>query len=150
VKSAPGAPGKSARWASGAKIGVGTALTTESDVWFTLSHGIVTEVYCPSVDTASTRHLELLVADRRDFFSAEGQDTRSEVNYLAPGVPAYRLINTCGQGRYRIEKVVLADPRRSVILQETHFVPRQGQLADYCVCAFLTPHLGNQGADNIA
>jgi glucoamylase len=46
--------------------------------------------------------------------------------------------------------VILADPRRSVVLQQTQFTPLRGRLGDYCVCALLTPHLGNQGADNTA
>ena len=148
--AAPGAPGRPARWATGAKSGVGTALGTAGPVWFTLSHGIVTEVYYPSVDTASTRDLQFLVADGRDFFSEEKRDTGSEVSYLVPGVPAYRLVNTCRQGRYRIEKEVLADPRRSVVLQQVRFAPLRGELGDYSLCALLAPHLGNQGADNTA
>ncbi len=146
--TAPGAPGRPARWASGAKTGVGTALGTASRLWFTLSHGIVTEVFYPAVDTASTRDFQFLVTDRHDFFAEEKRDTQSEVHYVQPGVPAYRLVNTCRKGRFRIEKDVVADPRRSVLLQQTTFKPLQGQLSEYCVCALLTPHLGNQGAEN--
>ena len=145
---APGAPGKAARWASGAKDGVGTATANTSSVWFTLSHGILTETYYPSIDTVAVRDLELFVTDRHHWFSAEGHDTNSELSYLARGVPAYRLVNTCSQGRYRIEKVIVGDPRRSVVLQEIQFVPLSGRLGDYCLCAMLRPHLGNQGADN--
>ncbi|WP_409529877.1 hypothetical protein, partial [Shinella sp.] len=44
---APGAPGIDARWTSSAKSGVGTALTAASRTWFTISHGILNEVYHP-------------------------------------------------------------------------------------------------------
>jgi glucoamylase len=147
---APGHPGATPNWAAAAKTGVGTALSTASSVWFTLNHGRLTEVYFPFVDTACIRDLEFLVGDRHDFFSEEKKDTDSQVNYLAPGVPAFKLLNTCRQGRYRIEKEILADPRRSSILQQVHFVPLQGQLADYCLCVLLNPHLKNQGSDNTA
>ena len=147
---APGAPGTPARWASSAKTGVGTALNPVSDVWFTLSHGIVTEVFHPFVDMACTRDLELLVTDRQEFFSEEKRDTQSQVSYLSDGVPAFRLVNTCAQGRYRLEKLVLTDPRRSTVLQQVQFVPLKGELADYSVCVLLSPHLGNQGGDNTA
>src|SRR4051794_11689001 len=73
--SAPGSPGGAGRWTPGAKVGVGTALSESSSVWFTLSNGVLTEVYYPSIDTASTRDLQLLVADRQDFFSEEKRDT---------------------------------------------------------------------------
>ena len=47
---APGWPGIPARWTSSAKSGVGTALGAGSRVWFTISHGILNEIYYPSVD----------------------------------------------------------------------------------------------------
>ncbi len=150
TKQAPGGPGRPARWASAAKTGVGTALANASPVWFTLSHGILTEVYYPFVDTACTRDLQLLVTDRKDFFSEEKADTASEVHYLKHGIPAFHLTNTCKRGRYRTEKRVIADPHRSVILQEIHFQPQQGKLEDYAVFVLLCPHLGNQGAGNNA
>jgi glucoamylase len=147
---APGAPGEPARWTWGGKSGVGTALGTASSVWFTLSHGIITEVYYPALDTASVRDVQLLVADGRDFFAEEQHNTRCEIRYAAPGVPIYRLVNTCTAGGFRIEKEVLADPRRSVVLQETRFIAQHGGLAEYCVCAILNPHLGNAGMGNNA
>jgi len=55
----PGAPGISARWTSSAKCGVGTALARGSRVWFTLSHGILNEVYYP--------YLNLLLTPVRKF-----------------------------------------------------------------------------------
>src|SRR5437588_12684662 len=91
---APGAPGIPPRWTSSAKSGVGTALSASSRVWFTLSHGILNEIYFPRVDMACTRDLGLIVTNGRDYFSEEKRHTASVVNYLAPGVPAYHLINT--------------------------------------------------------
>src|SRR5262249_15185103 len=111
-QNAPGWPGSPPRWTSSAKSGVGTARNTASRVWFTLSHGIFDEIYYPRVDQACVRDLGLIVTDGASFFSEEKRDTRWEVAYLAPGVPAYRLTNTCSQGRYRIEKDIVSDPRR--------------------------------------
>lgn len=150
VDKAPGVPGIPPRWTSSAKVGVGAALTPASRVWFTLSHGILNEVYYPCVDQACIRDLGLIVTDGRAFFSEEKRHTHSQIAYLAPGAPAYRLINTCTQGRYRIEKEILADPRRDVVLQRTHFTPLQGMLQDYHLYVLLAPHLGNRGADNTA
>ena len=42
------------------KDGFGTALGRFSDVWFTLGHGEMTEVFFPRVDTPSTRDLGLV------------------------------------------------------------------------------------------
>lgn len=52
---APGWLGILARWTSSAKSGVGTALQPQSRVWFTLSHGILNEIYYPRIDQACTR-----------------------------------------------------------------------------------------------
>src|SRR5258708_18131249 len=40
-----GAPGTEPRWTSSAKEGVGTAYHTSCRLWFTLSHGIINEIY---------------------------------------------------------------------------------------------------------
>ena len=54
---APGWPGIPPRWTSSAKSGLGTAVSRDSRVWFTLSHGILNEIYYPRVDHACTRDL---------------------------------------------------------------------------------------------
>jgi glucoamylase len=149
-KNAPGWPGIPPRWTSSAKSGVGTSLTRTSRVWFTLSHGIVNEVYYPRLDQACTRDMGLIVTDGRDFFSEEKRHTKHEVSYLADGVPAYRLVNTCAQGRYRIEKEILTDPLRTTLLQYVTFVPLKGKMENYRLYALLAPHLGNCGSCNTA
>src|SRR6266576_5214079 len=111
----PGWPGIAARWTSSAKSGVGTALGTGSRVWFTLSHGILDEVYYPRVDSACTRDLGLIVTDGASYFSEEKRDAQSEVSLLAPGVPAFHLRNTARDGRYLIEKDILADTVAHVV-----------------------------------
>ena len=83
---APGRPGIPPRWTSSAKSGVGTSLSAESRVWFTLSHGILNEVYYPRIDQACVRDMELLVGDGVDFFSEEKRHTHFELHTLAfPG-----------------------------------------------------------------
>ncbi len=147
---APGWPGSPARWTSSAKSGVGTSLNPASRVWFTLSHGILNEIYYPRVDQACTRDLGLIITNGRDFISEEKRHTSSRVTYSVEDVPAYHLVNTCGEGRYRIEKDIITDPRRDVVLQRTRFTALQGRLEDYHLFVLLAPHLGNHGAGNTA
>ena len=147
---APGWPGGPARWTSSAKSGVGTALGSSGRVWFTISHGILNEVYYPRVDQACTRDLGFVVTDRKGFLSEEKRHARREIVMLADGVPAFRLTNTCLEGRYRIEKEILADPRREVVLQRVTFTALTGALEDYGLHALLAPHLGNSGGGNSA
>jgi len=148
--SAPGRPGIPPRWTSSAKSGVGTSLSIESRVWFTLSHGILNEVYYPRIDQACIRDMELLVSDGKKFFSEEKRHTQTNQNTLAEGVPAFQLTNTCNEGRYRIRKTVLTDPKRDVLLQCIRFEPLQGELTDFHVFVLLAPHLADHGTGNTA
>lgn len=147
---APGRPGIPPRWTSSAKSGVGTALSVNSRVWFAVSHGILNEVYYPRVDQACVRDLGLIVTDGHEFFSEEKRHARHQIACVDAGVPAYRLTNVCQQGRYRLEKEILADPQHDVVLQRIRFEPLQGALGDYRLYALLAPHLGNQGSHNAA
>jgi glucoamylase len=138
------------RWTSSAKSGIGTALTGRSRVWFTISHGIVNEVYYPRIDAACIRDFGLLVTADDGFFAEEKRDCRHLVDVVEAGVPAYRLTNTCKRGRYRIFKDVLTDPERDVLLQRVRFEALQGALEQYHVYALLAPHLLNGGMHNTA
>lgn len=144
----PGQPGIEPRWTSSAKSGVGTAVSARSRVWFTLSHGIVNEVYYPRVDQANTRDLGLLVTGADGFLSEEKRHAAHQVELLGPGVPGYRLTNSCTQGRYRIVKTVLTDPNRDVLLQRVNCEILEGVPAAFRLFVLLAPHLGNQGYGN--
>jgi glucoamylase len=148
IRYAPGWPGIPPRWTSSAKSGIGTALNQHSKVWFTLSHGILNEVYFPRVDQACTRDMGFIVTNRLDFFSEEKRNCSFENRPLEPGTPAYQLTNTCNSGRYRIHKEVFSDPYRNVVLQKIRFEPLQGTLSDYSLFALLSPHLANFGNGN--
>jgi len=147
-RNAPGAPGIEPRWTSSAKSGVGTATQPASQVWFTVSHGILNEIYWPEVDRACTRDMGFIVTDGKEFFSEEKRHTKHKVEYLANDVPAFRLTNECEEGRYRIEKEIITDPRLDVLLLRTRFVAlKEGELFLYVL---LAPHLNEGGANNTA
>jgi len=65
-------------------------------------------------------------------------------------VPAFKLVNTCREGRYRIEKQIVTDPHRDTVLQHVQFIAQQGALSAYHLHVLLAPHLGNQGGGNTA
>lgn len=129
---------------------MGTALRPSSRVWFTLSHGIFNEVYYPRIDQACLRDLGLLVTDGDAFFSEEKRDAESHVEWIRPGIPAFRVENRCRSGRYRITKRIVTDPHRDVVLQHTTFEALRGRLDDYRVYVLLAPHLANGGWGNTA
>jgi glucoamylase len=146
----PGHPGIKPHWTSSAKAGVGTAINPESRVWFTISHGILDEIYHPFIDSATTRDFGLMVADGHGFVSEEKRDTFHEIRPLEQGVPGYCLTNTCKANRYRITKTIITDPKRDVLLQHIRFEALQGELADYTLYALVNPHIGNRALGNDA
>ncbi|HST09990.1 MAG TPA: hypothetical protein VLL05_06420, partial [Terriglobales bacterium] len=101
---APGWPGIAPRWTSSAKSAIGTALNPHSRVWYTLSHGILNEVYFPRVDQACTRDLGLIITDGSSYFSEEKRHCTFENVPFEPGIPVFQLTNTSLDGRYRIHK----------------------------------------------
>ncbi|MCA1481265.1 hypothetical protein, partial [Bradyrhizobium sp. NBAIM08] len=62
---APGAPGKDAQWATAGKQAVGTSVSLESKIWFTLAQGVMTEVYYPDVTVANVHKLEFVVVNQK-------------------------------------------------------------------------------------
>ena len=148
MTDAPGWPGIPPRWTSSAKTGVGTALSPVSRVWFTLSHGILDEIYYPRVDQACTRDFGMIITDGAGFFAEEKRDCTSELSRLEDGVPAFELINTHIGGRFRIHKDILSDQRADVVVQRIRLEILDG--SKLRLFALLAPHLVNAGAHNTA
>jgi glucoamylase len=146
VTEAPGRPGIPPRWTSSAKSGVGTALSDTSRVWFTISHGILNEVYYPRVDQACIRDLGLIVTDGTGFFAEEKRDCEVAIESLEDGVPAFLVTSAHRGGRFRIVKRVIADPRSCSVLMQIRLDDVAGSgLRLFALCA---PHLVNGGAHN--
>lgn len=148
MSDAPGWPGIPPRWTSSAKSGIGTALSEVSRVWFTISHGILDEIYYPRVDQACTRDFGLIIAGDDGFFAEEKRDCSFEVAVLQDGVPAFKLTNTHTGGRFRIIKHIHSDPRADVVIQHIKLVTLTGK--PLRLFALLAPHLVNGGAHNTA
>ncbi|MBV9076305.1 MAG: glucan 1,4-alpha-glucosidase, partial [Methylobacteriaceae bacterium] len=143
---APGHPGIEPRWTSSAKEGVGTALSHTSRVWFTLSHGILNEIYFMRVDQACTRDFGFLVTGPDGYFSEEKRATERDVSTIERGVPVYRLHNRARDGRYEILKEIICDSDRDVVLQRLTF--RKAADDPLRLYGLLAPHLVNGGQDN--
>jgi glucoamylase len=149
-KFAFGWPGIDARWTTSAKSGVGTALNPNSKIWYSISHGILNEIYYPQVDQACTRDLSLIVTDGKEFFSEEKCDTSHHIKHIANGVPGYHITNSCNYHHYRIEKEIISDPNRDTLLQRIKFFPMNKKRKDFKLYMLLAPHIGNSGAGNTA
>ena len=150
-RNAPGAPGIEPRWTSSAKDGIGTAYHTSSCLWFTLSHGIINEIYFPHVDSPNTRDLQFLITDGETFCHEEKRDLDHLTEYPEQNALLYRLTNSDREGRYRIVKEIIGEPHSSVLLIHTRLEilePKlRGKLRLY---ALLAPHMKGTGYHNRA
>ncbi len=146
---APGAPGIEPHWTGGYKEGVGTAISPSSPVWFTLSHGILNEIYYPQLDTAMIRDGQLLVLDAEGRFWEEKRDLHHQTEYLDEHAPAFRITNRDPEGKFTIVKRVLTWPRLPVLLQTVDFKATDAA-GGYRCYYLLAPHIYNHGCGNSA
>jgi len=149
--SAFGAPGIEPRWTRSTKEGIGTAYHTGCRVWFTLSHGIINEIYYPNVDCPNTRDLQFLITDGETFCHEERRDLDHQLEYVEKSTLYYRLTNSDPAGRYRIIKDVVTDPHSSVFLMSTRIeISDQALRGKLQVYALLSPHMKGLGQHNSA
>ena len=145
---ATGGPGIEPRWARSDKDGVGTAYSALSRVWFTVSRGMLNEVYYPTIDRPQVRDLQYLVTDGRTFFHDSRRHMASTHEYLAPHTLGFRITSTDPGGRYRIVKEVIADPHQDCVLLHTRLEADPALLPQLRLFALLAPHLEVGGRGN--
>ncbi|HEY3039835.1 MAG TPA: glycoside hydrolase family 15 protein [Pyrinomonadaceae bacterium] len=142
---APGAPGLDAHWPSAAKNGFGTANTLTSKVWFTLSNGVMTEVYYPRLDLPNSELLQLIVCTRLGC-QTEQDDMRHEMRMPDPRALSFQQINAAKDHAYTITKTYTTDPQRATILiQVSLTVGRSRAEGIDGVYVFYDPSLNNSG-----
>ena len=146
-RPAHGGPGIEPRWTRSDKDGVGTAYAALSRVWFTVSKGVLNEVYYPTIDRPQIRDLQYLISDGETFFRDERQlDNTCE--RLAPHTLGYRITNVDPLKQFRITKEVIADPHQPCLLVHTRLDAGPEVLANMRLFALLAPHLEGGGRGN--
>jgi glucoamylase len=142
-------PGIKPRWTRSDKHGVGTAYSATSRVWFTISKGILNEVYYPTIDHPQIRDLQYLISDGKTFFHGERQlDSTHEC--LQSGTLGYRITSVDPNGQYRIEKEVITDPDQDCVLIHTQLKGDADILSKLRLFTLLAPHLEVGGLGNNA
>src|SRR5262245_36800639 len=116
-----GKPGIEPRWTRGNKEAVGTAYSASSRVWFTLSAGILNEVYYPTIDRPQIRDFQYLITDGESFFHDERRHLQAQTTELAGHALGYQVTNSDSQGRYKIVKSIITDPHHPCVLVHTRF-----------------------------
>jgi glucoamylase len=145
-----GAPGMEPRWTSSVKDAVGTAYAASSRIWFTCSHGILNEIYHPTIDRAQVRDMGFLISDGETFAHEEKRDLKIKFEYIHPEALGVRYVNRDPEGRYSLTKEIICDPHHSVVLQRVQLAGHANLIPRLKVYALLAPHLNGGGAGNSA
>jgi glucoamylase len=145
-----GAPGLPPRWTSSAKDTVGTAYSASSRAWFTVSHGILNEVYYPTIDRPQIRDMEFLITDGESFFHEEKRDLIHKFEYVEPDTLGARVRSRDRDGRYELVKEIICDPHYPVVLIHVRLTGDENVLGRLKVYALMSPHIDGGGAGNSA
>lgn len=141
--AAPGGPGELPTWTHASKDGIGTSLTSQSKVWYTLQGGMLTEIYYPRVDQADVKSLELAVSDGHHVW-IESQDMHHAITRVDDRSLVFRQINTGPAGRFTITKTYVTDPAHNTVLIDVRFT---GPASDSLYVLY-QPALANSGYGN--
>ncbi len=147
---ATGKPGIPPRWTHSAKEAVGTAYSLSSRVWFTVSGGVLSEIYYPTIDSPQVRDLQFLVSDGETFFHAPHRDMDCSVSYAEPCGLAVRIVNCDRQQRYSLVIDVIANPQQPCLLLNARLEGDPAMLRTLHVYVLLAPHLNSGGWGNSA
>ena len=147
---APGGPGLEPKWTRGAKDAVGTAYSTSSHIWYTLSGGSVTEVYYPTIDSPQIRDLQFLITDGASFFHDERRNLATHIEGVSESALGFRVINSDAHGRYSIEKTVIGHPHQDCLLIQTKLHGDSILLSRMQLFVLCAPHLEIAGWHNNA
>lgn len=151
--ASPG-PALSARWAHGNKDGVGTAYSSESPVWFTISAGITSEIFYPTVDTPQTRDLQFLVTDGSTFFHDGRRNFDHHYKCLGDGVPAFRVTCRAKDQPYQLVQDIITSPHFPTLLIRCRLEAIDGAPPGFLdrlhVYVLVAPHIDGHGDGNNA
>ena len=140
--AAPMWPGQHPSWAYSRKVGIGTALSKESLVWFSLAGGMLTEVYYPTIDCPNLKELKFFV------LSEDGLEEERQMEQKVMSRERslhFTQINTTKNGKFRLRKTTIAHPRKNAVLVRVQLEAVVGKLSDYRLCLYIIPHINNSG-----
>jgi glucoamylase len=145
-----GSPGLEPRWTSAAKDTVSTAYSASSRVWFTISHGILNEVYFPTIDRPQIRDMGFLISDGETFVHEEKRACETHFEYIDDDSPAVRVISRDHEERYTLTKEIISNPHHPVVLVHAVLEGDEKVLCRLHLYSLLAPHLDGGGAGNSA
>ncbi len=138
--------GDAAHWLGAAKNGFGTSNTLRSKVWFTLTEGVLSEVFYPTVDMPCVQSLQIIIVTPEGKVETEIRDTTHTLTILDDARSlSFQQENRALSGAYLIRKTYVTDPQRSVLLVNLSFQSLQPPVSAYKLYVYYDPSLNNSG-----
>lgn len=150
AQEAPGAPGLEAHWPGAAKDGFGTSNTLASKVWFTLSHGVLTEVFYPTLDVPNVQTLQFIIVTPEGKVETESEDTTHSITVVQTDSLSFRQENRAKSGAYVLYKEYVADPERNSIVMRVLFESKVHEPTSFTIYVYYDPSLNNSGKHDSA
>jgi glucoamylase len=138
TKPVDAGPGIDAHWRSAAKNGFGTSTSLRSKVWFTLTQGILTEVFYPTVDTPNTESLQFVFCKNQSCQKEESM--AHSLRRLDERSLAFQQVNTSAD--VIITKTYTTDPERPTVLIDLDV---QSNTPESSLFVYYDPSLKNSG-----
>jgi Glucoamylase and related glycosyl hydrolases len=145
LQLAPGGPGIDAHWPDAAKDGFGTATSLRSKLWFTLTNGVMSEVYYPTLDTPNTQSLRFIFCTDQTCID-EANDMKHALRVLDSRSLTFQQINTTQQ--ISITKTYTTDVDRATVLIDVNI--QSSNAANTSVYLYYDPSLKNSGMHDTA
>lgn len=134
-----------AHWLSAAKNGFGTSNSLSSKIWFTLSRGVLTEVFYPTLDTPNVQSLQLIVVtDSR--VETEIDDMIQRLEVPDSRSLTFRQINRSKKSDFTISKTYVTDPANESLLIDVQY----HSSTNSSVYLHFDPSLNNSGRHDTA
>jgi glucoamylase len=115
-----------------------------------MSHGILNEIYFPTIDHPQTRDMQFLITDGESFFHEERRDLDNKSECIEADALGYRVTTSDRDLRYRLVKEIISDPHQSCVLINTRLEGDPDFLKKLSIYALLAPHLEVGGYGNSA
>jgi glucoamylase len=151
--AASGGPGAASYFDQARKDCLGTARNTASKVWYTVSDGVLSDVYEPTIDNTNVGTLQYAVTDGSTFTDLQTRDMTYTVQADDTGMVC-TVTSTDAKHGFQLTTTYTTDPARDTVLMNTRLAPSPGSHASVRglhVYARLDAHVngnGGGGTDN--
>ncbi len=123
---APGGPGATSYLDVARKDCFGTARETTSKVWFTVAHGVLSDVFSPTIESTNVNTVQYIVTDGRTFADLQARNMSYSVSSPDASGMVCRVTSTDPVHHFRLVSEYVADPARNSVVVHTVLEPLRG------------------------